>query len=975
MRAQRRPRRTRRGVIIVAVIAVVLLLAGTARFYTDVLWFQEVGFSGVLWTSLRTQLFVGLVIGLLTGGIVWANLAIAARVAPAYTAARFEVVGQPDPVDRYRDLLSPYLVWVRIGVAVVIGALGGIAASASWQTFLLWANRSSFPGVDPQFHKNIGFFVFELPFFSSALGWLWFALIAALIVTLVAHYFHGSIRPEARLAGVAPGALAHVSVLLGCLALVKAVQYWLGRYKLDFSPRGVVTGASYTDVHAQLPALSLLAIISVISAGLFLVNIRFRRVSLPLAAVGIWILTSVLAGGVWPLIVQNFSVKPQEAQREAPYIARNLEATRAAFGLSDVESQPFAASSALTADDLETNQNLLGNIRLWDPDVLQQALSQLQAIRTYYAFEDVDVDRYQVDGQLRQILLSAREIVPEDLEEKSKTWANLHLQYTHGFGITASLANEANPQGQPKFLVSDVPGTVATGAESLGPTERRIYYGESFGSGDYAVVDSKQEEIDYATDEGVQRSRYAGEGGIPISNIFKKLAFAIREGDPNLVLSSLITGESRMMIYRNVRDRVLRAAPFLSLDNDPYVTVVDGRVQWIIDAYTSTPWYPYSQRYDMGDLLSQSETGSLRGRVNYVRNSVKVVVDAYDGTMKFYVVDPDDPLIQTWQDAFPSLFTAEEPSPDLLAHFRYPEDLFAVQSEVYRLYHMTDPANFYAKEDAWSIPDNPLSGSKFALEAEASPRVVPPAYLLIELPDDPSDQFLVTRPFTPRGRDNMISFFTANSGPGAAYGELRVLQFPRQRVILGPIQVNNLINQDPTISQELTLLSQAGAGSRVIFGSLVTLPIEQSILYVQPLFVTAENVGIPELKRVIVVFGDRAVMTETFEEALSELFGVPAEGGGGEKPGGGGKGGGKPSPGQSELEQLIHQAARLYDQAQAALQAGDFETYGRLIERLGKVLKRAEALQAESSGGGGKGGATPAPSASAAPSPSPSPSG
>lgn len=969
MRAQRRPRRTRLGLVIGIIVVLLLVLAGSSRFYTDVLWFNEVGFSSVLWKSLRTQFGVGLVVGLVTAGIAWLNLAIAARVAPAYRAGRYEVVGQPDPVDRYRDMLGPYLLWVRIAVAAVVGVLAGISASTSWQTFLLWANRSDFPGVDPQFHKNIGFFVFELPFYTTALGWIWYALIAALLLTVAAHYFLGSIRPEARLSGVAPGALAHVSVLLGVLALVKSVQYWFGRYRLDFSPRGVVTGASYTDVHAQLPALNLLAVISVISAVLFLVNIRFRRVSLPLAAVGIWILTSVLAGGVWPLVVQNFSVKPQEGQREAPYIARNLEATRTAFGLEDVSTEPFAASSALTSKDVESNDVLLSNVRLWDPDVLRQALSQLQAIRTYYAFEDVDVDRYSVDGKLRQILLSAREIVPEDLEGKSKTWANLHLQYTHGYGLTASLANEANEQGQPDFLVSDVPGTVAPGAESLAPEESRIYFGESFEPGDYAIVDSKQEEIDFPTDTGVERSRYGGEGGIPVTNIFRKLAFAIREGDPNLVLSSLITSDSRMMIYRNVRDRVRRAAPFLSLDNDPYVAIVDGRVQWIIDAYTTTPWYPYSQRYEMGDFVSGDETGTLRGRMNYVRNSVKVVVDAYEGSMKFYVVDDEDPLIETWQKAFPELFTSEEPSPDLQAHFRYPEDLFAVQSEVYRLYHMSEPADFYAKEDAWSIPVNPLADSEFKIPNTDVPQEIPPAYLLIALPGATEDQFLLTRPFTPRNRQNMISFFTADSGPGSTYGDLRVLQFPRQRVILGPVQVNNLINQDTTISPELTLLSKEGAGSRVIFGSLVTLPIEESILYVQPLFVTAESGGIPELKRVIVVFGDRAVMTETFDEALADLFGVEEP----SQPDKGGKGGGGgPTEGESELAALIRQAGNVYDQAQQALQDGDFEAYGRLIERLGRLLQRAERLEGGPTGGGAASPASPSPSPSLEPSPSPS---
>jgi uncharacterized membrane protein (UPF0182 family) len=957
MRAERRTqRRSRRGIVIAIVIAIVLLAAGSSRFYTDLLWFQEVGFSSVLWTSIRTQFGVGLVVGLVTAGIVFANLAIAARLAPPYRADRFEVVGQPNPVDRYRDLLAPYLLWVRIAVALVAGLMGGLAASSAWQTFLLWANRSSFPSTDPQFGKNVGFYVFELPFFNTALSWLWFALIAGLVVSVVAHYFHGSIRPEARLSGVAPGALAHISVLLGLLALAKAVEYWLGRYQLNFSGRGVVTGASYTDVNAQLPALSLLTIISVISAVLFLVNIRVRSLRLPLAAVGIWILTSVLAGGVWPLVIQNFSVRPQELQREEQYIERNLAATREAFGLSEVESQAFTASTALGGDDVATNAGLLSNVRLWDPHVLRQALSQLQAIRTYYHFEDVDVDRYPVDGELRQVLVAAREIVPSDLEDQSRTWANLHLQYTHGYGVTASLANDANPQGQPRFLVSDVPGTVVPGAEALEPTQARIYYGESFTPEDYAIVQSQQEEIDYATYDGVFRSRYEGSGGIEISNLFRKLAFAIREGDPNLLLSSLITSESRMMIYRNVRDRVLRAAPFLSLDNDPYVAVVDGRVVWIIDAYTTTPWYPYSQRYDMGSIVADAR-GSLddRGRINYIRNSVKVVVDAYEGSMSFYVVDPEDPLIQTWQNAFPALFTSEEPSPELQEHFRYPEDLFAVQTDVYRLYHMTDAANFYAKEDAWSLPENPLADSEFRLE-ETEPQVLPPSYLLIRLPGATEDQFLLTRPFTPRNRSNMISFFTADSGPGDSYGTLRVLQFPRQRVILGPTQVDNLINQDTTISPELTLLSQVGGGSRVIFGSLVTLPIEDSILYIQPLFVSAENLGIPELKRVIVVFADRAVMAPTFDDALAQMFGLEAPEDGdedGDEPPDEGDG----QVGQGELARVIAEAARVYEQAQEALQDGDFETYGRLIERLGVLLQRAERLQGAGGGGPGDGGA------------------
>ena len=930
----------RRGIVIAVVVAVIFLAASSARFYTDVLWFGEVGLSSVLWKSIGTQFAVGITVGLAVALLVWGNLVLAARLAPAYRIPRFEVVGRVDPLDRYRETIGPYLRWLRVAVAVALGFLMGAGASGAWQTFLLWANRASFNAADPQFGRDVGFYVFELPFLDRLLSWAWVALILSLIVTLVAHYFHGSIRPEAGLAGVQSAALAHISVILGLLALVKAGQYWLGQYELNFSPRGVVTGASYTDVHAQLPALRLLVIISIISAVLFLVNIRVRTLRLPLAAVGIWILFAVAAGGVWPWAVQNFSVRPQEPQREGPFIQRNLTATRAAFGLDDdkVQTIPFAASEDLTAEDIAANQTLLQNVRLWDPALLQQALHQLQALRTYYEFQDVDIDRYEIAGETRQVLLSPRELSTGDLESKSQTWSNLHLQFTHGYGIVASLANAATPAGTPDFIVKNVPGTVTPGAESLDAQEKKIYFGEAFDSGEYSVVNSEQEEIDYPTSTGVQRSRYAGEGGIPVGGFLRRLAFALREGDPNLVLSGLITGNSKILIYKNVRDRVLRAAPFLSLDNDPYMAVVDGRLVWIIDAYTSTPYYPYSQRFEMSGLVDTFTPGALHGTTNYVRNSVKIVVDAYDGTMQFHIVDPNDPLIEAWSKAFPALFTDAPPSDGLRAHFRYPEDLFKVQSEVYRTYHMKDPTIFYAKEDAWGIPANPvLTATDLATSGD-----LPPTYLLTQLPGDSDEQFLLTRPFTPRNRPNMISFMTATSDP-ENYGELRILQFPRQQVVLGPIQVDNLINQDVEISRNLTLLSRGG--SRVDFGRLVILPIEDSILYVQPLFVTAENVGNPELKRVIVVHANETIMGTTFEEALAELFGAqqpvapqePQEPGApGDQPRAGGA--------NAQLQRLLAQAGRVYDQAQRALADGDFETYGRLIERLGALLERAEGL-------------------------------
>ncbi len=585
----------------------------------------------------------------------------------------------------------------------------------------------------------------------------------------------------------------------------------------------------------------------------------------PLAAVGIWVLTSVLAGALWPFLVQRFSVDPQELQRERQYIQRNLDATREGFDLSDVEVEPFAAADDLTSEEIQNNDALLQNVRLWDPDVLQLAYTQLQAIRTYYSFPDVDIDRYVIDGQMRQTLLSARELSVSELPEQSRTWANTHLQYTHGYGVVASLANGRTTAGQPDFLVSDVPGTAQAGAEEVFPDEQpRLYYGEGFDSNEFSIVDTGQDELDFPG----ARSNYDGEGGIPIGGIFRKLAFAIRELDPNIVLSSLITSESQILLYRNVRDRVLRAAPFLALDHDPYPAVIDGRVQWILDAYTTSQFYPYSERVDLDELVSSGEQGTLDGRANYIRNSVKVVVDAYDGTMKFFIVDEEDPMIQAWRNAFPDLFTDEEPSEALQAHFRYPEDLFKVQSEIYLTYHMESPDDFYAKEDQWAVPGNPTASG-------TQDQQVQPTYLLVNLPGETEQEFVLTRPFTPRARNNMIALMLARSDPGV-YGEMKLLEFPSSQPPLGPTQVDNIINQEVEISETLTLLRQGG--STVDFGSLVILPIEDSILYVQPIFVIADSAeggsasGIPELKRIVTIYGESVTIGTTFEEALAQQF-------------------------------------------------------------------------------------------------------
>lgn len=942
-----RPRK--RFVVIGIVLALLLGALGSARFYTDVLWFQEVGFSSVLWKSIRTQVFVGLAVGLLFFVIAYLNLWIASRAEPAYRLAMANRRSPFDEFERYREMVTPYLRWVRIGIAGFAGFIAGVSAASAWETYLLWANRVSFDRVDPQFGKDIGFYMFELPFIDRVLEWMWTGLMVALVLSLVAHFFNGSIRPEGGLSGVQSGALVHISVLLGLLALVKAAQYWFGQYHLNFSSRGVGTGASYTDVNAQLPALKLLAVISVVSAVLFIINIRFRRIILPLAAVGIWIFTSVLAGGVWPAAVQYFSVRPQEAQREQPFIERNIEETRFAYGLSHVESRAFPASRSLDAEDIEANEDILQNVRVWDPPVLAQAYAQLQAIRPYYEFPDVDVDRYEVDGDIRQVLLSARELSIEDLPEQSRRWANQHLQYTHGYGIVGSLANESTTAGQPSFLVKDVPGTVTPGAESLELEQPRVYYGEVFSSDQYSVVNSAQEEIDYPSQDEVVRSSYEGDGGIRIGNLFQRIAFAIREADPNLVLSNLIEPESRILIYRNVRDRVLRAAPFLSIDRDPYPAVVEGRSVWVLDAYTTSQWYPYSQRYSFTDSVPRENTrgetldGLVSGDNNYIRNSVKVVVDAYDGTMKLHIVDEDDPLIQAWRGVFPALFTDEEIDAELQEHLRYPEDLFTVQSEVYLKYHVEDPFDFFAGEDEWNVANTPNRAVNAASTSEVdrdSGEPVTPTYLLFKLPGESDQEFVLQRPFTPRTRNNMIAMLIARSDVGR-YGELISLEFPRSVQVPGPIQVDNLINQDVEVSQTLTLLGQEGSDIR--YGKQVILPLEDSLLYIQPLFVTAESVGIPELKKVAVVYGEEVVLAETLDDGINQLFDIeepetPQPPQPPEEPR-------EPSePGAPSAGDLLDRAAAVYEQMQQALEDGDLERYAELEGQLGRILQRASRL-------------------------------
>ena len=941
-----RPNRRRVGLLVIASLAFFLLtsLRGIASFYTDYLWFDEVGFNSVWRGVLGAKVLLAAVFTAVFFAGMWASLTIADRVAP-----RFRPIGPEDElVQRYREAVGPHAAAVRTAVAALFALIFGLGVSSQWQNWILFQNATSFGVEDAQFGRDIGFFVFRLPFLSFLVNWAFVAIVIVTFVTIVAHYLNGGIRlPQSSLERVTPAVKTHVSVLLALMALVKAAGYWLQRFELSMSTRGAVDGPTYTDVKAQLPAIRLLIFISLIAFVLFLINIFVRGWLLPGLAVGLWVLVSVLAGGVYPAFIQKFRVEPAEVTKERPYIERNIAGTRAAFGMDKVEEKPFAYAEDLAPADLEQNQATIKNVRLWDPRFVRTTYQRLQEIRSYYRFNDVDVDRYPVNGSQLQTLVSARELNPDDLP--SSSWVNTRLSFTHGYGAVISPANGATGEGQPQFLVKDVP---PVGEPKI--TQPRIYYGEQ--SNAYAIVGSKQREIDFQSPTGrTETSKYAGKGGVPMSSLVRRAAFALRFGDINPLISNLVTPSSRAMYVRDISERVRKAAPFLRYDSDPYPLVLNGRIVWVQDAYTTTSRYPYSQRAD----TEQVPPGSgLNGRFNYVRNSVKVTIDAYDGTMKFFVIDDADPLIRSYRKAFPSLFTPESAmSTELKQHLRYPEDLFRVQTNMYGRYHITDPADFYNSSDAWTVAQDPGSGpigetATAAAAATATSTVRPgvlagpprsermdPTYLLLRLPEDERESFLLLRPFVPVSQgdrqQNLSAFMTAKSDPDN-YGRLQAFVLPRGGQIDGPALINSRILSTAEITQELTLLNREG--SRVQQGNVLVIPIRNSLLYIRPIYVEATRNPVPELRKVVVVYGRKAVMGNTLQEALVKLFGAAPptlEQGPGTTPPTGG------TPPAADVASLLQQAADAFKAADDALRAGDLAGYQAKVKQAQQLVERA----------------------------------
>jgi hypothetical protein len=991
---RRRGRVSGRGRVILLVSAVVLFvlftsLRGVAGFYTDYLWFDSLDltqvWTGVLWSKILLGAFFTAVFFL----VCFVNLTIADRIAPKFRATGPE----EDLLNRYHEVVDRRAGLVRGGVSLLFGLVAGVGVSAQWNQWILFRNGGDFGTTDATFGRDVGFYVFKLPFITAVIDWAFASLIIILLITMVAHYLNGGIRLQSPFQRVTPQVKAHLSVLLALLALIKAVDYWFGRFELTFSTRGVVDGATYTDVNAQLPATNLLLLISLLSCALFIVNIWRRGWVLPVVAVGLWGLVAIVAGALYPTFIQRVRVEPQESTREAEYIDNNINATRDALGLNDVEVKPFEYSSDReeTVDAINENEPTIRNIRLLDPKIVLPTYQNLQAIRGYYRFNELDIDRYKIQGVAGQdapeteVVLGNRDLNQGDLPQQS--WEGRHISYTHGYATALSPANATNLTGQPDFLLRDVPVSIDPRLDSSirEITRPQLYFGENLSS--YSIVGTTQDEVDYLDQFGATVPyRYQGTGGVQISSWLRQAAFFLRFNfEWNLLFSDYITPESRIMYVRDVRERFETTAPFLKFDADPYPVVENGRIVYMIDAYTTSDKYPNAQRADTSGLDNSS--GLAGERFDYARNSIKGVLDAYEGTVKLYIVDPDDPIARAYAKAFPDLFEdASQMDPALREHYRYPEDLFRVQTNMWGSYHITDPQSFYEGSNGWAVAQDPGTSVTTGTSATQTQTTTPsgqpvrtlaqrinPVYVIGRLPDEQREGFMILRSFVPVSDDDskkqLTAFMVAKSDPDE-YGKLQVYEMPSDNLPNGPGLVNSVIQQNQVVSRQISLLNQQG--SKVSYGDLILVPINQTILYVRPLYVSSEGqTPVPELKQVIVVWGSEVIMRPTLREAITELFpGVDIDtleqqGTRPTLPDDLGDGNGEstttttttpppstpPPTGEpsDDASVLLAQASQLFTEAQDALTRGDLGTYQAKVNEAIALIERAQLSLAATS--------------------------
>lgn len=908
------------AVLGVAVVLLYIVLSTGKGIYVDWLWFDGAGYRSVYSKIITTKIllfFGGTLVFLAFFG---ANVILASRLAlrtPGVGLAEAEAAA-------LRRLYLVALIAGSLFLAVVFGTI----AAGHWSTVLGFIDGESFGVEDPQFHRDVGFYVFTLPFLRAFYGWLMGTAVLTTLAVAGLYLFHFLVTAtDSRTSGQAK---THLCLLLCVVVALFIWRYWLSRFELNYSTAGVVFGATYADVNARLPFIYIGMALGVVTLGALLFSLVRPGVMAAIGAMAVWAAVSTVGGLVYPASVHRFSVQPNELEKERPYIERNIEMTRRAFGLDQFDERPFPASPEVTGQDIADNPETLRNIRLLDVQPLLQTYAQIQTIRPLYEFLDVDVDRYVIDGLRRQVMIAARELSPSRLPIDAQSWVNRRLQFTHGYGAVMSPVNEVVQEGLPDLYVRDIP---IPPTAKVPITRPEIYYGEE--RDHYVIVKTKAKEFDYPLGEGNVQNVFEGRGGVQLSSPLRRLVFAWEFGDLNIAISDSLTNDSRILFRRNIAARIHTIAPFLSLDRDPYLVIAGGRLFWIQDAYTTTRRYPYSKPSAAG--------------FNYIRNSVKVVVDAYDGTTTFYLADPNDPIILTYARIFPKMFTPLDQMPAALrSHLRYPEDLFLAQVQQYRTYHIKEADRLYNREDVWSIPTELTGGGEAMLQ---------PYYVIMRLPGEPTEEFVLILPLTPARRANTIAWVAARAD-GAHYGKLLAFRFPTDTLVFGPRQVESRIDQEPAISAQFSLWNQSG--SRVIRGNLLMIPIGTGNLFVEPIYLQAETSQLPEMKRVVVVNGNRIAMEPTLQRSLEVIFGAAAPTtpvAAGASPAAGTPAA-SPTPAgprptttpsvsgtpSTNIAQLAREADAAYQRAQEALRGGDFATYGTEIARVQELIQRIVQL-------------------------------
>ncbi len=932
-----RPFRLSRYWLIAIVIALVVVgWPVWAGFHTNWLWFQQLGYQSVFTTTLLTKLLLGLIVGLITAAVVWVNFKLALRLSPGSESSsgpvRFvEINGEQIATPDFSRVVDRF----AFPASLVAGVFAGLTGWGAWEIFLQFRHQTSFGETDPIFGRDISFYFFTLPAMEAVSRWLFLTVVVSLIGSALIYVVRGAIEFGQTRASfnLKRGARAHLLCLIAAAFLIFAWQAYVAMPNLLFGEDGPVSGARYTEVNALLPILYVQAVVALVVALLAIASIFIASNRLLWIGAFVYLLT-IVASWIYPGVVQRFSVAPNELAKETPYIQYNIAATRKAFGLDKIEERELTGEKTLTARDIQKNQPTVNNIRLWDQGPLLDTFAQIQEIRTYYEFQSVDNDRYRINGEMQQVMLSPRELPSASLPNRN--WINERLTFTHGFGLTLGPVVKVTPEGLPVLYVQDIPP--ASTAPSLKIDRPEIYFGEL--TNEHVYVKTSAKEFDYPAGEENVFKNYEGEGGVHIGSYFRRLLFSTRFGDLKLMLSNDLTPESRVLFNRNIKERLEQVAPYLTFDSDPYLVVNEGRLFWIADAYTTSDRYPYSQALQL-----------FSGKINYIRNSVKAVVDAYHGHISLYIADERDPLIQTYARIFPGTLKPLAEIPEgLRAHLRYPEDIFKMQAQVYSTYHMDQPQVFYNKEDLWTVAfmggpgGSGGAGLEAGREAVAKTQAIEPYYTIMKLPGGQTEEFILMQPFTPKNKDNLASWMAARSD-GEHYGKLVVYRFPKQKLIFGPKQIVARANQDPEISRQLTLWNQRG--SSVNLGTLMVIPIEESLIYVQPLYLRAETGRIPELRRVIVAADNRIAMEPTLEESLRRLFGegAPAESTPATAALTPGETMAAAPPVGANAGNLTAQAKQHYDRAMQAQREGDWARYGEEIKRLGSVIEQMSKKQ------------------------------